>query len=49
HLLVPLQQPRHYDFYIRKVPAISVVQWHPFTISSCPDDRETTHHIKDMG
>ncbi|CAN0319940.1 unnamed protein product, partial [Ectocarpus sp. 12 AP-2014] len=31
------------------VPAISVVQWHPFTISSCPDDRETTHHIKDMG
>ncbi|CAN0554532.1 unnamed protein product, partial [Ectocarpus sp. 12 AP-2014] len=49
HLLVPLPQHRHYDFYTRKVPAISVVQWHPFTISSCPDDRETTHHIKDMG
>ncbi|CAM9777062.1 unnamed protein product, partial [Sphacelaria rigidula] len=31
------------------VPAISALQWHPFTISSCPEDPETTHHIKDMG
>lgn len=31
------------------VPAISALQWHPFTISSCPEDTETTHHIKDMG
>eukprot|EP00752_Nemacystus_decipiens_P007965 g7118.t1 len=31
------------------VPAISLLEWHPFTISSSPDDRETTHHIKDMG
>ncbi|CAN0463399.1 unnamed protein product, partial [Hapterophycus canaliculatus] len=31
------------------VPSISLLEWHPFTISSCPDDRETTHYIKDMG
>ncbi|CAN0472537.1 unnamed protein product, partial [Laminaria digitata] len=31
------------------VPAISLLEWHPFSISSCPDDRESTHHIKDMG
>ena len=32
-----------------QVPAISLLEWHPFTISSSPDDRETTHHVKDMG
>ncbi|CAM9826458.1 unnamed protein product [Scytosiphon promiscuus] len=31
------------------VPSISLLEWHPFTIASCPDDRETTHYIKDMG
>jgi predicted ferric reductase len=31
------------------VPKISPFQWHPFTISSSPNDRVTTHHIKSMG
>jgi len=31
------------------VPAISVHEWHPFTISSAPADAVTTHHIKGMG
>lgn len=33
----------------QQVPAISALQWHPFTVSSCPEDPETSHHIKDMG
>merc|ERR1711871_1302641 len=31
------------------VPAISILEWHPFTISSSPMDISTTHHIKSMG
>mmetsp|Transcript_104817 Transcript_104817/g.302388 ORF Transcript_104817/g.302388 Transcript_104817/m.302388 type:complete len:552 (+) Transcript_104817:98-1753(+) len=30
------------------VPAISIHEWHPFTISSAPADGHTTHHIKAM-
>jgi len=31
------------------VPAISTLQWHPFSISSAPTDASLTFHIKDMG
>lgn len=31
------------------VPAVSSLEWHPFTISSAPTDSTTTHHIKVMG
>ena len=31
------------------VPAISSLEWHPFTISSSPVDTVTTNHIKVMG
>ena len=31
------------------IPAISSLEWHPFTISSAPIDHVTTHHIKVMG
>ena len=28
------------------IPILSQLQWHPFTVSSCPGDTLTTHHIK---
>jgi FAD-binding domain/Ferric reductase NAD binding domain len=31
------------------IPAVSSLEWHPFTISSSPTDSTTTHHIKVMG
>ena len=31
------------------IPAVSSLEWHPFTISSSPVDSLTTHHIKVMG
>jgi hypothetical protein len=31
------------------IPAISSLEWHPFTISSAPVDDVSTHHIKVMG
>lgn len=31
------------------IPALSGLQWHPFTISSAPSDRYVTFHIKSMG
>eukprot|EP00937_MAST-01D_sp_MAST-1D-sp2_P000986 g986.t1 len=31
------------------LPAISTLEWHPFSISSAPSDRLVTFHIKDMG
>ncbi len=31
------------------MPAVSLVQWHPFTVSSAPSDETRTFHIKDMG
>jgi len=41
--------PGQYIFL--NVPAISEFQWHPFSISSSPDDTKFswTHHIKNMG
>ena len=31
------------------IPAVSSLEWHPFTISSSPTDSTTIHHIKVMG
>jgi NAD(P)H-flavin reductase len=31
------------------IPAVSELQWHPFTISSAPSAPEVSFHIKDMG
>jgi predicted ferric reductase len=31
------------------IPAISALEWHPFSLSSAPEDAVTTHHIKAMG
>eukprot|EP00041_Stephanoeca_diplocostata_P026478 m.715088 g.715088 ORF g.715088 m.715088 type:complete len:533 (+) comp22976_c0_seq3:408-2006(+) len=33
------------------IPEVSVLQWHPFSISSAPDGKRgvVTHHIKNMG
>lgn len=31
------------------IPAVSTLEWHPFTISSIPGDSSTTHSIKSMG
>jgi NADPH oxidase len=33
------------QFVFLNVPDISAVEWHPFSISSAPDDQYTTHHI----
>ena len=31
------------------IPAISTLEWHPFSISSAPSDDYTTFHVKNMG
>ena len=31
------------------IPSVSELEWHPFTISSAPDDAMRTHHIRSMG
>ena len=31
-----------------QAPAISRIQWHPFTISSAPDEKTVTVHIKTL-
>lgn len=44
--------PLHHEvgqYCFINIPDISMSEWHPFTISSCPGfDRYTTHHIKNM-
>lgn len=37
------------QFCFINVPEVSTLEWHPFTISSAPEDEATTHHIKAMG
>eukprot|EP00274_Cyanoptyche_gloeocystis_P008443 CAMPEP_0196658544 /NCGR_PEP_ID=MMETSP1086-20130531/30241_1 /TAXON_ID=77921 /ORGANISM="Cyanoptyche gloeocystis , Strain SAG4.97" /LENGTH=569 /DNA_ID=CAMNT_0041992163 /DNA_START=53 /DNA_END=1762 /DNA_ORIENTATION=- len=37
------------QFVFINIPAISPLQWHPFTISSAPYEKTITHHIKAMG
>jgi len=43
----PLQHKMGQYVFIN-IPAISTLEWHPFTISSSPLDKTTTHHIKNM-
>ena len=31
------------------IPSISIAEWHPFTISSAPNDNVISHHIKTQG
>lgn len=40
-------QPGQYVFL--NVPAVSELAWHPFSISSAPDDPLISHHIRSMG
>jgi NAD(P)H-flavin reductase len=40
-------RPGQYAFL--NIPAISMFQWHPFTISSAPGTSSVTFHVKDMG
>ena len=37
------------QYYFINIPSISTLEWHPFSISSSPEDFNTTHHIKNMG
>ena len=36
------------QYVFLNIPAISKLEWHPFTISSSPYDSVTSHHIKVM-
>eukprot|EP01113_Clastostelium_recurvatum_P041980 TRINITY_DN675_c0_g1_i2.p1 TRINITY_DN675_c0_g1~~TRINITY_DN675_c0_g1_i2.p1 ORF type:complete len:846 (+),score=186.92 TRINITY_DN675_c0_g1_i2:48-2540(+) len=40
-------RPGHYCFV--QIPEISLLEWHPFTISSTPGDSQFTLHIKNFG
>ena len=37
------------QYFFVNIPEISILEWHPFSISSCPSDLMITHHIKNMG
>ena len=37
------------QFVLLNIPALSTLEWHPFSISSSPGDDVTTHHIKAQG
>lgn len=37
------------QYLFLNIPVISEIEWHPFTISSAPQDKYTTFHIKSMG
>jgi hypothetical protein len=37
------------QFVLLNIPALSALEWHPFSISSAPNDSETTHHVKARG
>ena len=40
-------KPGHYVYL--NVPALSLFQWHPFTLTSCPDDSYMSVHIHTTG
>lgn len=47
-------QPNNFSFRAGQyafinIPSISPLEWHPFTISSSPDETAITFHIKNMG
>ena len=37
------------DYVFIKIPAISKFEWHPFTLTSCPEDDELSVHIRSAG
>ncbi|PKK27754.1 NADPH oxidase, EF-hand calcium binding domain 5 [Columba livia] len=53
HLVIERPQFFHYkpgDFVYLNIPAIATYEWHPFTISSAPEQRETLWlHIRSLG
>lgn len=51
-----LRKPAHWKwvqkpgmYAVLNVPELSLLEWHPFTMSSCPSDSEVTFHIKAAG
>ncbi|KAM9270469.1 NADPH oxidase 5-like [Cariama cristata] len=53
HLVIERPQFFHYkpgDYVYLKIPAIATYEWHPFTISSAPEQQETLWlHIRSLG
>lgn len=51
HFTFPHSLLHHYagQYAFVNIPALSELEWHPFTISSPPDASEVTFHIKAMG
>ncbi|NWH68069.1 NOX5 oxidase, partial [Geococcyx californianus] len=53
HLVIERPQFFHYkpgDYIYLNVPAIATYEWHPFTISSAPEQQETLWlHIRSLG
>ncbi|NWS62688.1 NOX5 oxidase, partial [Chunga burmeisteri] len=53
HLVIERPQYFHYkpgDYVYLKIPAIATYEWHPFTISSAPEQQETLWlHIRSLG
>lgn len=46
---IPLNYEMGQYFFVN-IPELSILQWHPFSISSAPSDSPLiTHHIKNMG
>jgi len=37
------------QYFFINIPELSILEWHPFSISSAPSDSYITHHIKMMG
>ncbi|NWH79361.1 NOX5 oxidase, partial [Piaya cayana] len=53
HLVIERPQFFHYkpgDYVYLNIPAIATYEWHPFTISSAPEQQETLWlHIRSLG
>jgi len=45
----PIRKHQEGQYVFIKAPSVSNVQWHPFTISSPPDSKHLTLHIRNMG
>ena len=45
----PVRNHQEGQYIFIKAPIISKIQWHPFTISSPPDQKTLTLHIRNMG
>eukprot|EP01084_Bolivina_argentea_P069011 125604_1 len=45
----PIRNHQEGQYVFIKTPIVSKLQWHPFTISSPPDQKTLTLHIRNMG